>query len=90
MFRVVCKYFICIYVQGYGYIQSIGGDGYTSNAYCGGGGSGGRIALYFRKNETFVGSWDVYGGTTNSYCYSTLKTGYGASGTVFMYHKGRK
>ena len=60
----------------------IGGDGSTANNIQGCGGSGGRIAMFFNKNFTFSGSWDVFGG-------DTLKPECdGASGTAFFYHNG--
>ncbi|KAH3816396.1 hypothetical protein DPMN_117912 [Dreissena polymorpha] len=66
--------------QGYGEFQVIGGDGSAHGSNQGCGGSGGRIAMYFNKNFTFTGSWDVYGGNTPSPACD------GASGTAFFYH----
>lgn len=60
----------------------IGGDGSASGSYQGCGGSGGRIAMYFDRNFTFSGSWDVYGGDTPTPDCD------GASGTAFFYHNG--
>jgi hypothetical protein len=72
-----------IHEQGYGEFQVIGGDGSTSGSYQGCGGSGGRIAMYFDRNFTFSGSWDVYGGDT------PINECDGASGTAFFYHNGK-
>lgn len=38
--------------------------------------------MYFERNFTFTGSWDVYGGDTPG------DTCDGASGTAFFYHNG--
>lgn len=39
--------------------------------------------MYFDKNFTYSGSWDVYGGDTPTNDCD------GASGTGFFYHNGR-
>ena len=71
-------------LQGHGKFQVTGGNGtyypYSNTAYIGGGGSGGRIAMYFNSNKTFAGSWDIYGGS------ATDDNGDGSSGTAFFYH----
>ena len=38
--------------------------------------------MYFNKNFTFSGSWDVYGGDSPTPACD------GASGTAFFYHNG--
>lgn len=73
-------------MQGYGKIQAIGGDGtsYVDNSvtYTGGGGSGGRIAMYFNQNKTYTGTFDAYGGLGGN------NVGNGSPGTAFFYHTG--
>ncbi len=47
--------------SGIGSISANGGAGvYCSSAYSPGGGSGGRIAVYFQES-TFSGSWKAFG-----------------------------
>ena len=67
-----------LYPQGYGKIQTIGGDGY-------GGGSGGRIALYFASNKTYSGTFDAYGGLSQNGSANWE----GSAGTIFFYHTGK-
>ncbi|CAH1775844.1 unnamed protein product, partial [Owenia fusiformis] len=71
------------HIKGYGAFQVIGGDGFVHSSHSGGGGSGGRIAMYFNSNKTYAGSWDLYGGLGGGYgsAYD------GASGTAFFYHQ---
>ena len=70
--------------QGYGKIQSTGGDGSSSQGRYGGAGAGGRIALYFADNKTYAGSFDAFGGLGKSGSANTD----GSPGTVFLYHTG--
>lgn len=61
-----------------GHIQAIGGSGDMNS---GGGGSGGRVALYHSRHETiplFRGYFDVYGGKPGSNAEA------GASGTAYV------
>jgi len=46
---------VCDILKGYGKITANGGDSPSDSkyGYHGGGGAGGRIAVYFQKNETF-------------------------------------
>ncbi|WAR26294.1 hypothetical protein MAR_011998 [Mya arenaria] len=67
-------------IKGYGEFQVIGGDGSKYSSFQGCGGSGGRIAMYFDRNFTFSGTWDVYGGD------APAPECDGASGTAFFYH----
>lgn len=49
-----------------------------------GGGSGGRIAVYFAENKTYSGSFDAYGGLGQDGEVNT----FGSPGTMFFYHTG--
>ena len=64
-----------------GDISTNGGDG---TGY-GGGGAGGRIALYLNHNDTYLGKFHSYGGD------ATYHPNYpgepGGPGTVFIYHQ---
>ena len=53
-----------------------------SGSATGGGGSGGHIALYFAKNFTYSGRWDVHGGLGGN------SVGSGSSGAAYFYHTG--
>lgn len=46
----------------------------------GGGGAGGRIAVYFKSNRTFSGSFEALGGNGQYDGYT------GGPGTIFFYH----
>ena len=69
-------------LQGYGHIQSIGGDGVSTSHPDGGGGSGGRIAVYYASNKTYIGTFDTYGGLGGALNRD------GSPGTAFFYHTG--
>jgi hypothetical protein len=61
-----------------GHIQALGGSGDTTK---GGGGAGGRIALYHSRHETIPyhrGYYDVHGGKPGTGAEA------GASGTVYV------
>ena len=85
----------CYRITGYGIILARGGNGtlgtyryttssYQSSTFGSGGGAGGRIAMYFQKNDTFSefrylanGGWP---GKENTDAES------GGPGTVYLYH----
>ena len=73
-------------IKGYGSIQVNGGKGYrdtaTSRSYHGGGGAGGRLAVYFSRNRTYSGSFEAFGGQAGDSGASI-----GGPGTIFLYHK---
>ena len=71
-------------IQGYGQMQVNGGDGKRDphSLHQGGGGAGGRIAVYFRSNRTYSGTFEGYGG--NSWGNGGIA---GGAGTVFLYHR---
>lgn len=61
-----------------GHIQALGGSGDVTK---GGGGAGGRIALYHSRHEAIPyhrGYYDTYGGAPGKYAEA------GASGTVYV------
>ena len=43
----------CYVIKGYGKITANGGSSPHASYHHGGGGAGGRIAVYFRQNDTF-------------------------------------
>ncbi|KAL5013117.1 hypothetical protein ScPMuIL_007387 [Solemya velum] len=67
-------------MKGFGRFQVSGGSGSTYSNYYGGGGSAGRIAIFFARNETFSGSFDACGGEGGA------TAGDGAAGTSYFYH----
>lgn len=81
----------CKRILGYGKISANGGDGYMKNGFQpGGGGAGGRIAIYFQVNETstyFV--YEARGGSARG-CKigreDLCEAEAGGPGTVFLYH----
>jgi hypothetical protein len=70
------------HIAGYGQFNVIGGNGGRDTSYPGGGGAGGRIALYFERNETFIGEWYTQGGVA----LGSQSSETGGSGTFFAYH----
>ena len=69
-------------------MQVNGGSGHStgsSGVHNGGGGSGGRLAVYFNVNKTFSGSFEAYGGKGGGPGASV-----GGAGSIFLYHKGHK
>ena len=52
----------------------------SGNAFHGGGGSAGRIAVYFRSNRTYSGSFEALGGDASGEALA------GGPGTIFLYH----
>lgn len=73
----------CKTIKGYGKIEANGGSGSFSKSLPGGGGAGGRIAIYFQENFTspyFV--YEARGGSTCTGCSAEA----GGPGTVFLYH----
>ena len=69
----------------------MGGDGSSYQSpdtlHLSGGGSGGRIAVYFADNKTYSGTFDAYGGNGGS--GPTEHVGHsGSPGTMFFYHTG--
>lgn len=69
-------------------MQVNGGDGhqyyYVSNGrtYDGGGGAGGRLAVYFKSNRTYSGTFEAYGGNSGTNGGTA-----GGAGTIFAYHR---
>ncbi|XP_033640829.1 uncharacterized protein LOC117301055 [Asterias rubens] len=72
-------------MQGYGRVSVNGGAGSVYNSYQGGGGSAGRLAVYFAQNRTFSGSFEAHGGLSGG-----EQAGVGGPGTMFFYHTGYK
>ena len=62
-----------------GNITANGGNGLIG----GGGGAGGRIAIYFWINNTYLGSYQAHGGDVDT----RYNTEPGGPGTVFLYHQ---
>lgn len=80
----------CNSIKGYGRISTNGGNGSMSSQNPGGGGAGGRIAIYFRDNQTsayFL--YESRGGAALG-CKrgkeSLCKAEAGGPGTVFLYN----
>ena len=80
----------CKTIRGYGRIAANGGAGSKDSSYPGGGGAGGRVAIYFQINETstyFV--YEARGGSALG-CEvgkeHLCKAEAGGPGTVFLYH----
>lgn len=71
--------------QGYGAVQVNGGDGSIYSTHQGGGGSAGRIAVYFSLNRTFSGQFQAFGGLRGG-----PNAGDGGPGTAFFYHTSKK
>lgn len=70
-------------MQGYGQITVNGGDGKRDyRNYHGGGGAGGRIAVYFYSNRTYSGTFEAFGGNSGG----NMGTA-GGAGTIFLYHR---
>ena len=61
---VICLRFLC----------------FSHNIFHGGGGAGGRIAVYFRSNKTYSGVFESLGGNAQGDALP------GGAGTVFLYH----
>ena len=73
----------CELIKGYGRISANGGAGSELTSDPGGGGAGGRVALYFRRNETFSSfRYTAYGGAAGDGNGAQN----GGGGTVFIYH----
>ena len=73
----------CRLIKGYGKITANGGRGSTNTAHPGAGGAGGRIAVYFWKNETMTGfGYHCRGGATGK----DGQAENGGAGTAFIYH----
>lgn len=66
------------FFRGMGSIAANGGSRYSGGN--GGAGAGGRIAIYFRQNVTYWGTYQCHGG------YSTGSAESGGPGTVFIYN----
>ena len=62
--------------DGEGYVTVNGGSSYSSVRPYGGGGAGGRIAVYYNGNYTFIGSYQSRGGTSQAER--------GGAGTVYI------
>ena len=80
----------CHVMKGRGKITARGGSGSFDTATPGGGGSGGRIAMYFKVNETgYSFTYQAFGGAAFG-CRkgqeSLCKAEAGGPGTVFLYH----
>ena len=71
--------------KGYGRVSVNGGAGHVYGSYEGGGGSAGRIAVYFALNRTFSGSFEAHGGLSGG-----QGAGVGGPGTMFFYHTGKR
>lgn len=66
-------------LAGYGSIEARGGDGHVITSFPGGGGAGGRTAVYFDVNDTMNGfTFTARGGRSNIEG--------GGAGTSFVYH----
>ena len=81
----------CKTIKGYGKISANGGSGSMSRSYPGGGGAGGRIAIYFQENVTspyFI--YEARGGAAFGCEFGKerekCKAEAGGPGTVFLYH----
>lgn len=77
----------CKTIKGYGKISANGGSGSMLKSYPGGGGAGGRIAIYFQEN--FTSPYFVYEARGGSHCgrnWSECSAEAGGPGTVFLYH----
>ena len=72
---------------GYGMMQVNGGNGHqyyyrqNGRTYDGGGGAGGRLAVYFKSNRTYSGTFEAYGGNGGRNGGTA-----GGAGTIFLYH----
>ena len=80
----------CKTIKGYGKVSANGGVGSSSPSFPGGGGAGGRVAIYFQENKTstyFV--YEARGGSALG-CQAgkvdLCKAEAGGPGTVFLYH----
>ena len=70
----------CDRIKGYGTIATNGGSGFSKS----GGGAGGRLALYFKRNDTANGfKYESHGGAPGSDCDECEG---GGPGTIFLYH----
>lgn len=69
----------CNLLRGLGHIMVNGGDQYPGGT--GGGGAAGRTAIYFRFNDTYLGTFEAHGG------YASLSSGAepGGPGPMFVY-----
>ncbi len=68
-------------------MQVNGGDGHQYYrdhvlTYDGGGGAGGRLAVYFKSNRTYSGTFEAYGGNGGTHGGTA-----GGAGTIFLYHR---
>ena len=75
------------HIEGTGNFTANGGSAYeeASTEARGGGGSGGRIAMYLTLNQTFTGKFQAYGGS--SYYTTSHPAEPGGPGTTFIYHE---
>jgi hypothetical protein len=64
----------CELVTGYGKVTAYGGAGHTHSRTPGGGGAGGRVSMYFGKNETKDGF--KFFGCGWLFCYRTWRSRY--------------
>lgn len=74
----------CFVLLGYGAMKVNGGDGhkYYYPLHVGGGGAGGRLAVYFKSNRTYSGTFEAYGGNGGPNGATA-----GGAGTIFLYHR---
>lgn len=76
----------CRVFRGMGNITANGGSQYPGGSGTGGGGAGGRVAIYFNVNNTYLGSYQSHGGdvfNTGSHVQASV----GGPGTIFLYHQ---
>ena len=72
----------CNIIQGYGKITANGGSGSNYPLSTGSGGAGGRIAVYFKVNETMSSfRHQAFGGSAGG-----VDSENGGAGTIFIYH----
>lgn len=71
------------HIKGFGNITANGGDQYPGGT--GGGGAGGRIAVNFWRNETYLGTFQAHGGFAD---IDKNKAEPGGPGPIFLFHEG--